>query len=950
MAKKPKNPLKDADQDNGSRPNETSNSSTIFKALFGEIPEQILTSDSIFSESNPFRRELLEKKQKGESRLGVSGEDGENEGNLGKPDISEMPPKIKRKKDKVKKESSDLEKELVEEKSKKSKRDGLKVDAKSSNNNLSYELKESLENDAGRAPGDGESGNFGVKSDKKKKKRKRDEVETEYEARRYGVADTMNEAKGESGVLGEKRKKMDNPEDMMVSKEGFDDESKLLRTVFVGNLPLKLKKKEIAKEFAKFGEVESVRIRSVPLADGKIPRKGAVIKKRINENGDSVHAYVVFKTEESAQASLAHNMAVVGGNHIRVDRACPPRKKLKGDDTPLYDNKRTVFVGNLPFDVKDEEIYKLFSGIKNLETSIEAVRVIRDPGSSLGKGIAYVLFKTTGHSHMLDMAMDSHDAANLIVKKRNLKLRDRELRLSHAKSTTSNTSLKRKSPLQPLTKNTRPAKKFASVPTTPDSCKASLSYQGLRASKSGSQKKKVLPKVINSHGKSKTRPDSDQSSVKKKKRPAVAARKQKALKAAANASSQVVGTKRKIGKQTPASGGQKKKARKFRCKSKFERETNIVQGKALLISFICSDIFLSRRMENEGAANGGVRNREKSGKFPLTAWEVTVASGVVLGFSFGLVGLYLTMPASDYSFLKLPRSLQDLQILRDNLESYTSDYTVQVLVGYCLVYIFMQTFMIPGTVFMSLLAGALFGIFKGVALVVFTATAGASSCFFLSKIVGRPLVFSLWPEKLAFFQSQVAKRRERLLNYMLFLRVTPTLPNTFLNVASPIVDVPYHIFFLATFIGIIPAAYVTVRAGITLGELQSVGDLYDFQSIATLFLIGVVTVTPTLMGKGKGKSFLSQHSVIALKINMYRCFLWRRVIAFKLYYIVQVVGLNICLILKLLDQVECEHSEGKVIDFHKSLLDLWRMMGIVFMLQSMLIFPNHDIRRANCNS
>lgn len=115
----------------------------------------------------------------------------------------------------------------------------------------------------------------------------------------------------------------------------------------------------------------------------------------------------------------------VGGNHIRVDRACPPRKKLKEDSSPLYDNKRTVFVGNLPFDVKvrfvilkdsciifflclmaskylciltclqDEEIYKLFCGIKNLETSVEAVRVIRDPGSSQGKGIAYVLFKTT---------------------------------------------------------------------------------------------------------------------------------------------------------------------------------------------------------------------------------------------------------------------------------------------------------------------------------------------------------------------------------------------------------------------------------------------------------------------------------------------------------------------------------------------------------------------------
>ncbi|CAL5355740.1 unnamed protein product [Camellia sinensis] len=250
-------------------------------------------------------------------------------------------------------------------------------------------------------------------------------------------------------------------------------------------------------------------------------------------------------------------------------------------------------------------------------------------------------------------------------------------------------------------------------------------------------------------------------------------------------------------------------------------------------------------------ANKSNSSSSAGAKFPLTFWEVTVACGVVLIFVVGLLGVYLTMPASDYSFLKLPRTLQDLQILRDHLESYTSDYTIQVLMGYCMVYIFMQTFMIPGTVFMSLLAGALFGVFKGVALVVFNATAGASSCYFLSKLIGRPLVFSLWPDKLVFFQAQVAKRRARLLNYMLFLRVTPTLPNTFINVASPIVDVPYHIFFLATFIGLIPAAYVTVRAGIALGELRSIGDLYDFHSIATLFLIGIVSITPTLMSKNK---------------------------------------------------------------------------------------------------
>ncbi|XP_008661593.1 uncharacterized protein [Zea mays] len=215
-------------------------------------------------------------------------------------------------------------------------------------------------------------------------------------------------------------------------------------------------------------------------------------------------------------------------------------------------------------------------------------------------------------------------------------------------------------------------------------------------------------------------------------------------------------------------------------------------------------------------------------RFPV--WEAALGAGVAAAFAAGLVGVYLSMPDSDYSFLKLPRNLQELQILTGHLENYTSDYTLQVLL-------------------------------RGVALVVFAATAGASSCYFLSKMIGKPLVFTLWPDKLSFFQRQVAKRREKLLNYMLFLRVTPTLPNTFINLASPIVDVPYHIFLLGTLIGLIPASYVTVRAGIALGELTSLSDLYDTQSIALLFLIGVVSVTPALLGKDEAQEKPSEMAV-----------------------------------------------------------------------------------------
>lgn len=412
-----------------------------------------------------------------------------------------------------------------------------------------------------------------VKFMKDRKKRKRDELEREYEAKKYGVAEVAeDEGEGSGGnVVGKKRKALDDPSEMMVTKEGFDDESKLLRTVFVGNLPLKVKKKALAKEFSQFGEIESVRIRSVPIdiANSKKPRKGAILSKKLNEAADSSHAYVVFKTEESAQASLSHNMAVFAGNHIRVDRACPPHKKLKVGNGPIYDPKRTVFVGNLPFDVKDEELYQLFCGIGNMGSNVEAIRVIRDPKVNVGKGFAYVFFKT-------------REAANSVVDNQKLELHGRKLRLFHAKPNLASTPLKKRN--RPHMEADRtPAKKNAgdSGLGTPDSSKgvtpkaAVASYQGLRASKSGSQKKihtkGSSTKWLKSHSNSKEKPIDhkrkrpEKTSERKAKRPAVANRKA-AVKATKNgiAAPKQAGVKRKSDSRTPGSSHRNKRVKRFR--------------------------------------------------------------------------------------------------------------------------------------------------------------------------------------------------------------------------------------------------------------------------------------------------------------------------------------------------------------------------------------------------
>ncbi|TQD86362.1 hypothetical protein C1H46_028120 [Malus baccata] len=537
--KKPKEPESDA---------VSAAQSDVFKTLFGDSVSHD-AAPAIFSDSNPFRRKNKEPDQgfvapSAEPAENINYVEPENNGDDGDGDV-----KKRKRRSKEKAASGSLNEEVsegpVELEGRKTKKKKLLETPDSENPNLGSAFEGVSRQESDEAS---EKGNAPAKK-KDGKKRKRDDVEREYEVKKYGVKEGEEDGdKEEKRTVGEKRKTVDNPADMLVSTEGFDDESKLLRTVFVGNLPLKVKKKALMKEFAKFGEVESVRIRSVPILDTKRPRKGAILTKQIHDKADSVNAYVVFKTEESAQTSLSNNMAVVEGHHIRVDRACPPRKKLKGESATVYDHTRTVFVGNLPFDVKDEEVYQLFCGINNLGSSVEAIRIIRDPNYGIGKGIAYVLFRT-------------REAANLVVKRRNLKLGDRELRLSHAKP--ESTPTKRKNPSSaPEAKSS--AKKRAVDSRSPDFNKSSskASYQGLRAGKPGVQKK------FNAKG---SRPDKFESrspsgvkpKERKDKRPSVAARKAKEVLKGGAASKQT-GTKRKLDSRSPDSSQQKKKFKKFR--------------------------------------------------------------------------------------------------------------------------------------------------------------------------------------------------------------------------------------------------------------------------------------------------------------------------------------------------------------------------------------------------
>lgn len=48
---------------------------------------------------------------------------------------------------------------------------------------------------------------------------------------------------------------------------------------------------------------------------------------------------------------------------------------------------------------------------------------------------------------------------------------------------------------------------------------------------------------------------------------------------------------------------------------------------------------------------------------------------------------------------------------------------------------------------------------------------------------------------------KVDEHKNNLLNYIIFLRITPFLPNWFINITSPVIGVPLSPFFFGTFLG-----------------------------------------------------------------------------------------------------------------------------------------------------
>jgi RNA recognition motif-containing protein len=157
-----------------------------------------------------------------------------------------------------------------------------------------------------------------------------------------------------------------------------DEPEDLESAIFVGNIPVSYKHKDLKKLFSSYGKIEKVWFRSVPVEQNKLGKKANFILKNLQEGADAMNGYVKFAEKESAEQACQVNGTKVEDHTLRVFLCL---------DSNL-DYETTVFVGNLHLEVREEELRQHFEHIGEVVN----VRVIKDKTTFKGIGIGYVRF------------------------------------------------------------------------------------------------------------------------------------------------------------------------------------------------------------------------------------------------------------------------------------------------------------------------------------------------------------------------------------------------------------------------------------------------------------------------------------------------------------------------------------------------------------------------------
>ena len=199
-------------------------------------------------------------------------------------------------------------------------------------------------------------------------------------------------------------------------------------------------------------------------------------------------------------------------------------------------------------------------------------------------------------------------------------------------------------------------------------------------------------------------------------------------------------------------------------------------------------------------------------------------------------------------------------------QRYQSD-PVKVIFFFMGSYILITGLSIPGSLILTLLAGAIFEIGLGTLLVCLSGGIGALISFLLARYLLRDFVQRRYRRKSRMLNKNI--NREGKL-YLMTLRLIPVSPYVVINLAMGLTSMGAWTFFWVTVVGMLPGNLIYVYAGQKISTLQTTSEIMTPQILLLLTVLGLLPMIfkrIILWRREKNRSLLERIKLMVPKVR-----------------------------------------------------------------------------------
>jgi pyruvate/2-oxoglutarate dehydrogenase complex dihydrolipoamide dehydrogenase (E3) component/uncharacterized membrane protein YdjX (TVP38/TMEM64 family) len=181
-------------------------------------------------------------------------------------------------------------------------------------------------------------------------------------------------------------------------------------------------------------------------------------------------------------------------------------------------------------------------------------------------------------------------------------------------------------------------------------------------------------------------------------------------------------------------------------------------------------------------------------------------------------------------------SLDYIRGTRENFAALYQTHPLQVIGAFFAVYVCVAGLSLPGAGILTLLGGAIFGLWVGTLVVSFASSIGATLSMLVSRYLLRDAVKSKFGARLADIDRGV--HRDGAF-YLFTLRLVPVFPFFLINLLMGLTAMNARTFYWVSQLGMLAGTLVYVNAGTQLAQIRSLQGILSPGLVGSFVLLGL---------------------------------------------------------------------------------------------------------------